>query len=84
MVKVKICGIRNWADARLAIGAGADMLGFNFVPSSPRYVAPARAHRIVRRLPKRVRAIGVFVNQAPAEVLRIAGAVGLRGVQLHG
>ena len=43
MVRVKICGVTNWADAKLAIDAGADALGFNFYPPSPRAVAPAQA-----------------------------------------
>lgn len=84
MVKVKICGITNWADAKLAVGAGADALGFNFYPRSPRYIAPGRAKRIVSRLPSRVQAIGVFVNESPAAIEAIARAVNLDGLQLHG
>jgi phosphoribosylanthranilate isomerase len=84
MVKVKICGITNWADARSAIESGADLLGFNFVKASPRYVTPARARRIVRRLPERVSAVGVFVNETESKMLAIARAVGLDQLQLHG
>ena len=58
MVKVKICGITNWTDARHAFEAGADFLGFNFYRESPRYIAPAKARRIVRRLPKDVSSVG--------------------------
>src|SRR5271163_313538 len=84
MVKVKICGITNWSDARGAVEAGADFLGFNFYRQSSRYIAPAAARRIVRRLPANVAAVGVFVNEAEPEMLAIARRVGLDYVQLHG
>jgi phosphoribosylanthranilate isomerase len=84
MVKVKICGITNWVDARNAFQAGADFLGFNFYRESPRYIAPAAARRIVRRLPEGVRSVGVFVNESEAEMVSIARDVGLHFVQLHG
>jgi phosphoribosylanthranilate isomerase len=84
MVKVKICGITNWTDAQRAVAAGADFLGFNFYPPSPRYIAPAKARGIVRRLPERVTVVGVFVNEPEEKMLRIARAVGLDYLQLHG
>ena len=84
MVKVKICGITNWTDARRAVEAGADFLGFNFHRQSSRYIAPAAARRIVRRLPAGVASVGVFVNEREPEMLAIARQVGLDYVQLHG
>jgi phosphoribosylanthranilate isomerase len=84
MVKVKICGITNWTDARRAVEAGADFLGFNFYPKSSRYIAPAAARRIVQRLPNTVASVGVFVNEPEAEMLAIARRVGLDYLQLHG
>ena len=84
MVRVKICGITNWADARLAIEAGADALGFNFYPRSPRCLAPAEAWAIIRRLPPFVEAVGVFVNWPADAVSALARAVRLSCVQLHG
>jgi len=83
-VKVKICGITNWADAQRAMNAGASLLGFNFYAKSPRYIAPAKARRIVRRLPQRVLAVGVFVNETEKKMLQIARSVGLDRLQLHG
>jgi phosphoribosylanthranilate isomerase len=71
-------------DARTAVENGADFLGFNFYRKSPRYVAPAVAARIVKRLAKRVKAVGVFVNEPEADVLRIARQVKLHQLQLHG
>ncbi len=84
MVKVKICGITNWADARRAIESGADMLGFNFVATSPRYVTPAKARRMVKKLPAKISAVGVFQNEKEAKMLEIARSVGLDQLQLHG
>jgi phosphoribosylanthranilate isomerase len=83
-VKVKICGITDWTDARRAIAEGADFLGFNFYLPSPRYISPGNAERIVRRLPPNVEAVGVFVNETEEQTLEIARAVGLDYLQLHG
>jgi phosphoribosylanthranilate isomerase len=83
-VKVKICGITNWPDAQRACAEGADFLGFNFYRRSPRYVAPERARKIIKRLPRGVAAVGVFVNEDQAKLLEIAHQVGLDYVQMHG
>jgi phosphoribosylanthranilate isomerase len=84
MTRVKICGITNWADARLSVDAGASALGFNFFAASPRSMSPAAAWEIIRRLPPFVAAIGVFVNWKPEAVAALARALRLSGVQLHG
>ncbi len=84
MVRVKICGITNWADAKLAIDAGADALGFNFYAKSPRRIAVSHAREIVRHLPQRISAVGIFVDASAADVLKIARAVKLGVLQLHG
>ncbi len=81
---MKICGITNWKDAKIAIDAGADALGFNFYAESPRRIAVSRAKEIIRHMPSRVAAVGVFVNGYAGEVLRIAHAANLGMLQLHG
>jgi phosphoribosylanthranilate isomerase len=83
-VKVKICGITNWTDARRAVEAGAQFLGFNFYRPSPRYIQVAAARRIIRRLPDGIAAVGVFVNESEANMLAIARRVSLDYLQLHG
>jgi phosphoribosylanthranilate isomerase len=84
-VRVKICGITNYEDAAMALELGADALGFNFYPPSPRYVECAVARDIIRRLPPFAATVGVFVNVAhPAEVDRSARAAGVQVLQLHG
>lgn len=81
---VKVCGITNEEDASIAVEAGANALGFNFYPKSPRYVTPERARQIIDRTSGTYCKVGVFVNTAEAELLAIAGAVGLEVLQLHG
>jgi len=83
-VKVKICGITRLEDALEAARLGADALGFNFWPGSKRYVAPADARAIVRRLPPFVTAVGVFVDAPREEILRAVAASGIQVAQLHG
>ena len=83
-VRVKVCGITQPADAMLAAELGAAAIGLVFWPSSPRMVDPGRAREIVLSLPPFVASVGVFVNQSPADVMRIADLVGLSAVQLHG
>ncbi|MHB8753343.1 MAG: phosphoribosylanthranilate isomerase [Candidatus Acidiferrales bacterium] len=84
MTRVKICGITNWKDAKLAMDAGADALGFNFYAKSPRKVALSHAKEIIHRMPQRVSAVGVFVSASTAQILRIARAANLGVLQLHG
>ena len=85
MIKIKVCGITNLEDARLAAEMGADALGFNFFKKSPRYIDPAAAKSIIEKLPPLVSAIGVFVDEFnPERVTTVANAVRLGAVQLHG
>jgi phosphoribosylanthranilate isomerase len=83
-VKVKICGITRLEDALAAVRLGADALGFNLWPRSKRYVPPAQARAIVRRLPAFVTAVGVFVDPTRDEVLRAIDQSGVGVAQLHG
>jgi len=84
MVRVKICGITNWADARAACELGADALGFNFYEKSSRVIAPAAAWTIRKKLPPFVGAVGVFVNWEPAAVNSLSRSLQLHAAQLHG
>jgi phosphoribosylanthranilate isomerase len=84
MVRVKICGITNSADAMAAIDAGANLLGFNFYEKSPRHIIPAEAAKIRAQLPQRVKAVGIFVNPLPADVIALRKSLKLDAVQLHG
>jgi phosphoribosylanthranilate isomerase len=84
MVRVKICGITNLDDARAAVEAGADALGFNFYPRSPRYIEPEEARAIIERLPPFVVPVGVFVNADLDGIAHVVAHARLAVVQLHG
>ncbi|MGI8813486.1 MAG: phosphoribosylanthranilate isomerase [Pyrinomonadaceae bacterium] len=84
MTMVKICGITNSDDARLAEKFGADALGFNFYPKSPRYVTPDKAGSITRSIGGEVWKVGVFVNESLENILTAVETAGLNAIQLHG
>jgi len=81
---VKICGITNAEDVRVAVEAGADAIGFIFVPNTPRYIEVADAQQIAAGIPERVKKVGVFVNDSVEAVNRAVREVPLDLVQLHG
>ena len=80
---VKICGITSEEDGLLAVAMGADAVGFLFAPS-PRRISPSLARDIARRLPPEILTVGVFRNEDPRTVVRIANQARLGAVQLHG
>ena len=83
--RIKICGLTRLEDAQRAADLGAAALGFNFYPPSPRYIEPAAARAIVRRLPPFVTAVGVFANETDAgRVISLAREAGVTAVQMHG
>src|SRR5215467_2880827 len=84
-VKLKVCGLTSLEDTRAAIDCGAEYLGFNFYPKSPRYIAPLSARAIIEQLPGEVVSVGVFVNEPrPEDVVEILLVSGARMAQLHG
>ena len=83
-VAVKVCGVTSREDARAAVAAGADAIGFVFWPRSPRAVDADTARAIAAALPPFVLRVGVFVAAPNEEIRRVADEVGLDMVQLHG
>ena len=83
-VRVKICGITTVADARLAVRAGANLIGLNFYPPSPRYVSESTAKAIRSILPQHVRCVGVFVNAERERIADYVRSLSLDAIQLHG
>jgi len=84
IVKVKICGLTNYDDAVAAMDMGADLLGFNFYPDSPRYVMPEQATDIINKLPGFIDTVGVFVNASIEHIHETNAVCQLDWVQLHG
>ncbi len=82
--RVKICGITNLADAKTAVAAGADALGFIFVPETPRYIEPTDAAAIISALPPFITTVGVFRNAEHKVIREIVAQCGITSAQLHG
>ncbi len=80
---VKICGITNLEDARCAIDAQADALGFVFYPKSPRYIRPEEAKAIADKLPLHVKKIGLFVDVSAEEINLICQQARMDTAQIH-
>ena len=91
MIKVKVCGITNLVDAEKSLDFGADALGFNFYPPSPRCIAPEGARAILQRLPEGSCNVAVFVNEPTVKVREIVaqgelanGRQAYSALQFHG
>jgi phosphoribosylanthranilate isomerase len=91
MVKVKVCGVTNLADAEKALECGADALGFNFYPPSPRYIDKESARAILLGLPETSCNVAVFVNASKDTVSEVlargelwSGRRAYRCLQFHG
>jgi phosphoribosylanthranilate isomerase len=84
-LRIKICGITNEADARLAANLGADAIGLNFAAESPRRIDRDTAQDILRRLPLFVEAVGVFVNKPLKQIYHYLQPLGrVLTIQWHG
>ena len=86
MTRIKICGIKTVNDALTAMDAGADLLGFNFYPKSPRYIDVGTCRDIMSVMRKygHITYVGLFVNASVAEVRATIETCGLSLAQLHG
>jgi phosphoribosylanthranilate isomerase len=84
MFRIKICGVTRPEDAAHAVACGAEAIGINFFPGSPRFVPADLARTIVEAVADRAEVVGVFVNEEPGTILALCGRLGIRRVQLHG
>ncbi|MCZ2342220.1 MAG: phosphoribosylanthranilate isomerase [Bacteroidales bacterium] len=83
MVRIKICGVTTPEDAVHAAECGADALGLNFYPRSPRFLSPEQAEALVRALPPFTATVGVFVQESVSCMQTVAMRYGLRAVQTY-
>jgi len=83
-IRIKICGITHADDARAAVDAGADLIGLNFVPGTPRCLDLATAEAIAAEVEGRVERVAVFRDAAPEEINRVLRRVECERVQFHG
>lgn len=83
-VFVKICGITNETDARDAIQAGADALGFNLVRESKRYIQIERAAAWIDNLPREICKVAVLADPDWEDACRIGQLPFIDALQLHG
>jgi phosphoribosylanthranilate isomerase len=84
MFRIKICGITNVSDAQCAVHAGADAVGLNFYPGSPRFIARSIARQICAVLSREIVKVGVFVNAEAKEICQTFDELELDLIQLHG
>ncbi len=84
MVRIKICGVTREEDAELAIDFGADMIGLNFYPPSPRSLRLEQARGIRRVIGNRCEVVGVFVNSARSYIEQRMRELKLDYLQFHG
>jgi phosphoribosylanthranilate isomerase len=84
MTRVKICGLNDPVGFDAAIEAGADWIGFNFFPASPRYVTPDQAAALSDRHPSGPPRVGLFVDPTEAQIVAVLGSVKLDALQLYG
>ena len=83
-ILVKICGITNPQDALWAANLGADYIGLNFSPESPRKLSVDMAREIAGKTPPFVKCVGVFINPSPDEIEKVLKKVPLFALQFHG
>jgi len=83
-IRIKICGITDPDDAQAAIDAGADLIGLNFVPGSPRMLDLKMAVEIAERVEGQVERVGVFQDAEDDEITRVLRRVELERIQFHG
>jgi len=83
-VRIKICGITRVEDALAAVALGADMIGLNFYPPSPRSLTLEHAQEIRRAIGRRCEVVGVFVNADREYIAERLGALRLDLIQFHG
>lgn len=82
--RIKICGIQDHASLRAACDNGADFIGYNFFPKSPRFIKPIQAADLIRQMQAGIKAVGLFVDPSDTDLDNVLKHAPLDIVQLHG
>ena len=83
-IRIKICGVTSADDALAAVDAGADLIGLNFVPGTPRFLEVRAAISIAERVAGQAERVAVFRDAPPEDIERVVRRVEVERVQLHG
>lgn len=83
-IRIKVCGIVHPEDAAAAVDAGADLIGLNFVPESPRCLDLETAEEIAQRVAGAVERVAVFRNASWDQIERVTRRIDLERIQFHG
>lgn len=84
MTQVKICGLKDTENLRVAIDSGADFIGMVFYPPSPRNIDYHTAANLRQLTPETVKAVGLFVDPDDETLEKFAAGLKLDMIQLHG
>lgn len=84
MTKVKICGLSTPDTLQAALDFGADMVGLNFFPMSPRFVSFEQAARLANQAQGKTKIVALFVDADDALLKAITSAVRPDYLQAHG
>lgn len=82
--RIKICGLFRDEDVEYVNEALPDFAGFIFYPKSHRYISAERAAGLIKKLDRRIKSVGVFVNNSPIEIAETVQTADIDIVQLHG
>lgn len=83
-VRIKVCGVLHPDDAAAAVDAGADLVGLNFVPDSPRRLSLAAAEAVCQRINGQAERVAVFRDAPWTEIERVTRRIELERIQFHG
>ncbi len=84
MTKIKLCGLSRPCDIQTANELMPEYIGFVFAPKSKRYIDPQKAAQLKELLSSDIRAVGVFVDEAPDTVAALLNSGIIDIAQLHG
>ena len=84
MTKIKLCGLSRPCDIQTANELMPEFIGFVFAPKSKRYIDPQQAAQLKELLSPDIRAVGVFVDEAPDTVAALLNNGIIEIAQLHG